>query len=531
MTKGWVHLVLVIACLNGCGSDGGGGTVGGGGGTVGGGGGTVGGGGGDVGGGGGGTLPVTIQITTPSAGQIVANGTGQVEVSVELSGTVSGVQLVSVDGSGTRSPPIAATSTDSRHYTGKVALWANANTIEADATCLDGSHSTATVQVEYPFVQFTAFQDASVVIGQAKFEHYDENRGGLPGAGTLALPLGRALTDGGKLFISDSGNHRVLVFDSVPDTSGSSASFVLGQPSLDVTDAGSTDAKWIAPLGVAAGSGALLVADQNRVLVFSSMPTQTGVAASFVEGWDDFHTAPSDTCARNRISRAAGVWVVKDKLLVADSYNHRVLVWNSIPTKNGQDADLVLGQADFTYCNANAGGDVVPGDSTMRNPTDVWSDGVRVVVADSGNNRVLVWNSFPEENGKAAGLVLGQDGFKTAYVASTPTGLDGPNSVSSNGNQLFVSDSLNNRILIWDSFPTASGAPASGVLGQRDLFHRQRNDDNQDYTPDSNPTGRTLWFPSGVALWGDQLFVTDNRNNRVLIFKGTKPTGALPLAP
>ena len=34
--------------------------------------------------------------------------------------------------------------------------------------------------------------------------------------------------------------------------------------------------------------------------------------------------------------------------MVADTDNNRVLIWNSIPTTNGANADLVLGQDNFT---------------------------------------------------------------------------------------------------------------------------------------------------------------------------------------
>ena len=36
------------------------------------------------------------------------------------------------------------------------------------------------------------------------------------------------------------------------------------------------------------------------------------------------------------------------KLLVCDKDNNRVLIWNTVPTTNGQPADVVVGQTDFT---------------------------------------------------------------------------------------------------------------------------------------------------------------------------------------
>ncbi len=58
------------------------------------------------------------------------------------------------------------------------------------------------------------------------------------------------------------------------------------------------------------------------------------------------------------------------------------------------------------------------------------------------------------------------------------------------------------------------------MLGQGDFTHVRENDDDQDGVSDAAPTARTLSYPTGVALWGNQLFVTDYRNNRYLIFDG-----------
>ena len=78
-------------------------------------------------------------------------------------------------------------------------------------------------------------------------------------------------------------------------------------------------------------------------------------------------------------------------MAVADTDNNRVLVWNSIPNNNNQAADIVLGQENFTTVTAPRG---VPG-QRMRGPQGVWMQGQRLFVADSGHSRVLIWNSMP----------------------------------------------------------------------------------------------------------------------------------------
>ena len=226
---------------------------------------------------------------------------------------------------------------------------------------------------------------------------------------------------------------------------------------------------------------------------------------------------------------------VGGKLIVADSNNNRVLIWNTIPTTNGAPADVVLGQGDFTHNTANDDNqdgvaDAAPTARTLYYPSGIWSDGTRLIVADGNNNRILIWNTFPTSNFAPADVVLGQGDFthsthnddnQDGVADATPTArtLYYPYFLDSNGTQLFVTDSDNNRVLIWNSIPTVSFTPANGVLGQGDFTHNAANDDNQDGVADAAPTARTLFFPAGVHIFGKTLIIADYDNYRYLIYK------------
>ena len=67
--------------------------------------------------------------------------------------------------------------------------------------------------------------------------------------------------------------------------------------------------------------------------------------------------------------------------------------------------------------------------------------------------------------------------------------------------------------------PVASGQPANLVLGQSDFSHRAPNDDDQDGVTDG-ATERTLHHPTGLAVAGQFLVVTDTYNHRYLLFRG-----------
>jgi hypothetical protein len=139
------------------------------------------------------------------------------------------------------------------------------------------------------------------------------------------------------------------------------------------------------------------------------------------------------------------------------------------------------------------------------------------VVADRDNFRVLIWKTFPTVNGAPADLVVGHDDL-TGNASTGTFQLSEPISVSSNGNQLFVAEGYDSRVLVWNTFPATNGTAPDVVLGQGDFSHSTRNDDNQDRVPDAAPTARTLADPHSVALWGNQLVVTDRSNHRYLFF-------------
>lgn len=360
-------------------------------------------------------------------------------------------------------------------------------------------------------------QAASVVIGQAGFTTGFPDQGDVAGANTLNGPWGNPSFAGGRLYVSDQANNRVLGYTGVPAAHDASAALVLGQPDFTSTGQGVAQERLSRPEDISSDGTRLAVADlgNNRVLLYAALPASTGAVPTTVLGQPDFTTNDDTACDAGSFNIPEGVFLGHGKLLVADSGHNRVLVWSSIPTTHGAPADLVLGQRAFTTCAANdttgdGVGDGTPSASTLFSPTGVWTDGTRLVVVDTANNRVLLWNTFPTQNGQPADVVLGQTGFSSRVTATTASGLRIPSSVASTGLQLFVADSQNNRVLVWNTFPTTNGAPADVVLGQPELT-----------TSDiaSPPTDSGFSQPSGVHLAWPHVLVMDSGNNRLLVFQ------------
>lgn len=368
---------------------------------------------------------------------------------------------------------------------------------------------------------FTSFEPAETVIGQADFMSYAQAT--TPSAATTDSPVGSAAFDGTQLFLPDTYTNRVLGFLPVPNANGASATFVLGQASASTNMAGTTATTLYLPETLHTDGTTLAVADSgnHRVLL---VPSAMGGSTSspIVLGWSDLAT-PSSGCSATLLQSPASALVVAGKLLVADRGNNRVLIWNTVPTANGAAADLVLGQGTFTGCVNNDslqnGTTGLRSAATLFGPTDVWSDGTRVAVADRSNNRVLVWSTFPTQSGVPADLVVGQTDFTLARDDATATVLLQPAAIASSGGRLLVADSGHNRVLGWNSWPAANGTAADFVLGQGSFTKVAPNDDEQTGAAGSGPTARTLDYPTGVAFAGSALVVSDALNRRFLVFR------------
>ena len=281
-----------------------------------------------------------------------------------------------------------------------------------------------------------------------------------------------------------------------------------------------TAAHLYAPRAVWTDGRTIIAADtgNHRVLIWHSVPGADGVAADVVLGQLDEHSegpAAGGAGPANGMHLPTGVLVHEGRLLVADAWHHRVLVWDEVPSVTGTPPDLVLGQPDATSVQPNAG---VEPDAT----TFYWPFGIGVVdgrfhVADTGNRRVLVWRDGIPEPGRPADVVLGQpdatsrDENRGADVAADS--FRWPHAVAGTGSGgLLVADAGNHRLLRWDTHPD-DDRPADAVLGQPDFA-------NGTEFPYVSQAGR-LRFPYGVTTVDGRLAVADTANNRVLLYDAT----------
>lgn len=364
---------------------------------------------------------------------------------------------------------------------------------------------------------------ADIVVGQSDMTSSNANQGNAAAANnTLYEPRG-VFSDGNKMIVTDYSNNRVLIYNSIPTGNNAGADVVIGQQNMTSRSAnqgGSVGANtFIEPINVFYDGTRLFVADweNNRVLIYNSLPTSNGASADVVIGQADMtHNSENQggSADANTLNGPVAVYSDGTRLYVADMHNSRVLIYNSIPTANNASADVVIGQQNMASNSANQGGSV--GAGTLLEPTGVFIENGKLFIADYSNSRVLIYNSVPTASNAEANVVVGQADFthndsnQGSSSASAST-LSRPVITYVDGTRLYVSDMGNARMLVYNSIPVSNGASADIVIGQENMT---QNEINRDGAVGAN----TLYQTHQIWVDAFRLFATDAYNNRLLIY-------------
>lgn len=389
----------------------------------------------------------------------------------------------------------------------------------------DGANNRVLI---YGLSGLATFTAPTTVVGQPDLASNGVNAFGAS-ARSLSAPHG-VYSDGTRLVVCDRGNHRVLVYDTIPVTHGAAADLVLGQADFSGSSAnrgGAIGAGTLSnPWRVTELQGRLAVVDSGNVRVLIYPATlSNGVDASVVLGQPDFTSStqnfPAGTpTASNLTQQPRGVASDGTRLFVADYLNNRILIWNSLPTMNATPADVVLGQPDFTSNVVNNGGVSA---QSLSSVNSVNVSGTRLIASDYQNSRVLIWNTIPTVNFAPANVVVGQPGMTTNTANNGgigPARMYRPYAAASDGTRLAVVDYQNNRVLVWNTAPVVNSAPADIVLGQSNFVNTALRS--------SGPSASTFQNPRGVHFDGQRLYVADYLNWRTLIWNSPPASSFQP---
>ena len=403
-----------------------------------------------------------------------------------------------------------------------------------------------------------------LVLGQLDpFSSNRANQGGAPSAHTLSLPTNATtamtMDSSGNLYVTDAGNRRVLRYPAAsltPGTYGPAAGVVIGQGDfVTLTQPqGQADRNHLyAPGGLAFDTGGhLFVSDTgaDRILVFAP-PFTNGMASIRLAGI----VSPAPTVpTQSTFSVPEGIVMINNGPAIMDAGYNRILMFDPLSSADWTTTDTtfanppplainVMGQADYASKSPNAG-NAQPSAATFNGPVAGAVAGTDLFVADSGNNRVLVFPNAGQST--SATQVLGQSNFPYSsinYVEGKEF-FFGPNlfasgtqavalwdagtavDQSSNPPHLYVSDPGNNRVLGFaDARKVGPGVKADLVIGQPDLATTVCNYGGvrvQSPAPGQlvqQPTQSSLCYPTGLAVDpGGNLYVADSLNGRVVRF-------------
>lgn len=240
---------------------------------------------------------------------------------------------------------------------------------------------------------------------------------------------------------------------------------------------------------------------------------RNGQAADLLLGGPGFN----DTGGALRFNRPSGIASDGRRLVLADRGHHRVLVWSALPDRPLRP-DLVLGQPDFTACEPGRGL------ASLNWPGGVAVAGDHLAVADTNNHRVLLWHRFPTRSGQPADLAL--------------EGHPSPWSVWSNGRTLVVAVTGAGRVRMWDRWPLRADQPpdleldaAGQMVSPRGITSDGRFLMVGDAAARSSrgPMGSFVWRSLGAAAPHDFFTVDPRQPGQVWLEGDFAPGGRLVL--
>ena len=226
---------------------------------------------------------------------------------------------------------------------------------------------------------------------------------------------------GGKLYVADASNDRIQVYNNLS-----------GTPTYERTIGTTGSAKtnntgFNNPTGVAVANDKLYVVDNlnYRVQIYnnlSGVPTYERTIGTGSQVLQDQHTG---------FNRPTGVAVADGKLYVADQFNHRVEIYINLSGTPTHERTIGTGQNE----------------SNNTGFFNLWGVAVangKLYVADTGNHRVQIYNNL-------SGVPTHERTIGTgSRVMSGNTGFDSPYGVAVAGDKLYVVDTINDRIQIYE---------------------------------------------------------------------------------
>ncbi|PIU03745.1 hypothetical protein COT44_01560 [Candidatus Shapirobacteria bacterium CG08_land_8_20_14_0_20_39_18] len=345
----------------------------------------------------------------------------------------------------------------------------------------------------------------------------EHSRGNRTSRQALQSPYGLS-SDNQHLFVADSNNNRILIYNKIPANSSDLPDVVLGQKDFSTNRFVARNSR-NNPRPATDGKSLIVGDDYNSLVqIYKNLPDENladvdiftieagknnicaydgqlyCTAEDTIKRWNslpDKENQGSDFILRQPGLKNASISVDEQYIYVFNSSAAKVLIWHkdSFNKGNNQPDWILSTEASESLLGPRQGS------------SQISSDGVHLAVADSNYSRVLIWELPIRQNNQGPTLVLGGRNLNSPPKLK----LSLPQGVVVWQNHLFVSDTGSNRILIWSKFPQTQNDMPDIVLGQKDFYGNLPSNARDGLFQPSFMAfdGHFLWV--GEFKWSDRL--------------------------
>lgn len=312
------------------------------------------------------------------------------------------------------------------------------------------------------------------------------------------------------IYVADSSNCRAVYYSFYDIPFDTSADRVYGQGGIFTTNiqdypSGSVNAQGFnRNYGIAVDASGVYITDSNnnRVLYFlGDSTTPTRVYGQGASGTN--FTSNTQSTSSTGLRGPQHVAIDAGGVYIADTANHRVLYYEGNSTTStrvyGQGGSFETGELNKNGISANS----------LHYPYAVAIDVNGVYIVDNLNHRVLYYEGTSTTAMRVYGQGASGTNFTSNGSATSETSLNGPTGVAFDASGVYIADCNNNRVLhYWGTNVTATGVYGQGGNLTSVAINQGAGA--------GFPTATSLYYPWGLAVYNERLYIVDRYNNRVL---------------
>lgn len=303
---------------------------------------------------------------------------------------------------------------------------------------------------------------------------------GIGPAASFSMPRG-ITSDGTSLYVTESGNNtiRKIVISSGAVTT------LAGAPGL--TDGIGTAARFSSPIGMTTDGTNLFVTDEanstiRKIVISTGTVTTFAGSAGLIGSTDGIGAAAT-------FRYPAGITTDGKNLYVADTGNYII-----------RKIEISTGTVSTLAGTANVFGsaDGIGTAASFAHPTGITTDGANLFVVDYGSCTI---RKIVISTGEVSTLAGTANVYGSADGTGAAASFSGPLGITTDGTNLYVTDSFNNSIrkIVISTGAVTTMAGTAGAAG----------------TADGAGAAAGFSAPSGITTDGTNLFVTDNGSNTI----------------